>query len=832
VTLACESVAAGPSARKRGKVGSTSKAPERTGSPFPPGVATPGPGEPVGGSPIPDRVGTERGGDDGGDAPVSRGAGLADRIVGATFFGTLLAGTIVPSEAVQAGVALPLVTFQVLALAARCGVAAWTGRRVPVGVVGLGFAALALWTSISGALVVIGATGDRRAAITMSVQWIGYAAFLVAGISLVREAFFRRYAIVMIGSAAAAWGAMGAYDYFVRMPSTANSYFSLPEEDKLRILAASLEGAANDPNERKRFEDRLRSVEPLTTFSLTNTLAGFLLLGWIFAGYSTLRQAFDRRDFRSLVAWALIWLLASFVLFLTKSRTAWAAAALGGAALALLFLARERRLPWKVLAAALIGVAVLGGVAWATGAVDREVFTEAAKSFAYRVEYWRSTAAMIGERPAFGTGPGNFGAYYLHEKLPQASEDVKDPHQWLLEIAATVGLPGASAITLAFAVAIVIGIRAWFRLANGADPPASGGRQSPQSVGRGQETSIERENVVDASLLDRRPFALYDFGLAGGAIVGYLLTILFLIPLDVPMAAVGLIAFLLARWALAREVADAGEAAGVGAIAFATLLLHLSASGGLSYPGILPWLALAAALATGGATLRFHLGRRSAAVLSLAAALFAAVVQFGAVPPVLPTGPALTTSLEASQSLAEGFVPQAEREALQALALDPHLANVREFPPPARTLVDARWVKFLADPTDAREQAMLAAIEEAIRRDPASYSHYRFAGERLLEAAVITGRRDLYDRAVERFAQAAERYPNASWMHAQLAVALDTAGRTEEARKAVEEAERLDSLNPHDDRRLDRQRIADPSSPTRETSAGEWIARFRSRSTK
>ena len=121
---------------------------------------------------------------------------------------------------------------------------------------------------------------------------------------------------------------------------------------------------------------------------------------------------------------------------------------------------------------------------------------------------WKATGT------AFGTGPGNFGAYYLHEKLPQASEEVKDPHQWLLEIAATVGFPGAAALLLAFAVAFVAGIRSWFCRTDGAEALlASEGRQSPESVARGPETSTERVE----SLFERRPFALYDFGVAGGA---------------------------------------------------------------------------------------------------------------------------------------------------------------------------------------------------------------------------------------------------------------------------------------------------------------------------
>ncbi len=38
--------------------------------------------------------------------------------------------------------------------------------------------------------------------------------------------------------------------------------------------------------------------------------------------------------------------------------------------------------------------------------------------------------------------PGNFKSVYPHYKLPQASEEIGDPHNFMLEIAASVGLPG------------------------------------------------------------------------------------------------------------------------------------------------------------------------------------------------------------------------------------------------------------------------------------------------------------------------------------------------------------------------------------------------------
>ena len=75
------------------------------------------------------------------------------------------------------------------------------------------------------------------------------------------------------------------------------------------------------------------------------------------------------------------------------------------------------------------------------GGLDREVITEAPKSLLYRWQYWRATCDMIGDHPWFGCGLGNFKSYYTRYKAPEASETIADPHNFLLEIAATAGLP-------------------------------------------------------------------------------------------------------------------------------------------------------------------------------------------------------------------------------------------------------------------------------------------------------------------------------------------------------------------------------------------------------
>ena len=53
---------------------------------------------------------------------------------------------------------------------------------------------------------------------------------------------------------------------------------------------------------------------------------------------------------------------------------------------------------------------------------------------------------MIAEHPLGGCGPGNFQDAYTAYKLPEASEEVADPHNFLLEVWATAGTPAMLAL--------------------------------------------------------------------------------------------------------------------------------------------------------------------------------------------------------------------------------------------------------------------------------------------------------------------------------------------------------------------------------------------------
>ncbi len=66
----------------------------------------------------------------------------------------------------------------------------------------------------------------------------------------------------------------------------------------------------------------------------------------------------------------------------------------------------------------------------------------------YRLQYWRGTAKVIVAAPWFGVGPGNFRPHYLQHKLAETSEEISDPHNFVLDVVANAGVPGALALLL------------------------------------------------------------------------------------------------------------------------------------------------------------------------------------------------------------------------------------------------------------------------------------------------------------------------------------------------------------------------------------------------
>lgn len=130
------------------------------------------------------------------------------------------------------------------------------------------------------------------------------------------------------------------------------------------------------------------------------------------------------------------------VLPLTQSRTGYLTAILGivvlATAVALRDLLRRRSAVMYVAGV----IVVLGGIAFVVGygASRGELFHD---SLNFRWRYWVGSFELWAQHPLLGVGWENFGPNYLGVRVPEATEEIKDPHNYLVRFATELGIVGA-----------------------------------------------------------------------------------------------------------------------------------------------------------------------------------------------------------------------------------------------------------------------------------------------------------------------------------------------------------------------------------------------------
>ena len=300
------------------------------------------------------------------------------------------------------------------------------------------------------AIVVVATSGDKRAAVNVAWEWFGVGIVWFVLRSRVvsasfREAFVR--ASIVTGIVLAG---LGLWQHYVSQPQLAAEYG--PLFDRLRTASGSEAeaiqrklAAAGIPTEGPGltlFEKRLRdSREPMGLFGLANTFGGCLAV-WLVMTLGELLAAWrsDRSRWRLAVPLSSVGLIV-WCLLLTKSRTAAIGAGCGVAILLAGSWSPSLRLRRVMLFFGLgLGLLIaVVGVLLQFGGLDREVLSEAPKSLAYRLQYWQATSRLVADHVWFGVGPGNFRPHYLKYKLPEASEEIADPHNLFFDVAATGG---------------------------------------------------------------------------------------------------------------------------------------------------------------------------------------------------------------------------------------------------------------------------------------------------------------------------------------------------------------------------------------------------------
>ncbi len=304
-------------------------------------------------------------------------------------------------------------------------------------------------------------SGDRRVALNLAFEWtaIGACGFLCR--QTFESAEHRRMIITLIACLGVGMAVFGVWKSQIVYAAEAQSY-----REKRQILdsdGSSLEAMqvrheflTNDiPMEgsaKELFENRLlNSTEPFGTFALANTFAGVLavsvvlLFARVHAGWQS-----GSHSRWNLILPMLLLAIVGWCLISTKSRTAWVGTGMGILVILMSHVGDEaprskqsRFIRWLLLITVL-AVAVLL-VCLLTGAIDRQVFLEAPRSFQFRLFYWIGAVGVIAEHWLFGAGPGNFRQLYLRHKVVESSESIVDPHNIVLDawcFAGIVGLVG------------------------------------------------------------------------------------------------------------------------------------------------------------------------------------------------------------------------------------------------------------------------------------------------------------------------------------------------------------------------------------------------------
>ncbi len=430
---------------------------------------------------------------------------------------------------------------------------------------------------------------------------------------------------------------------------------------------------------------------------------------------------------------------------------------------------------------------MIAGLTVALGGLDREVLTEAPKSLLYRMQYWRAASAMIDDHPWWGCGPGNFKQFYTQYKLPEASETVSDPHNFLFEIAATSGLPSLLLFGLiAVAAAWQLGRR---RAATAA--------QAQPSLGRGSEAS--RLDVTPSGVLP--VYAGAGIGIALSLPAGWAGGM-------PPNRDVLWVTALVAALTLAFVhpwVRHGKLSRSVLLIAVITLLVNLLAAGGIGFPGVaqLLWILLALSLNVSESSD----GRTSAASQGTTVSRNVAVVGLAAILVLLPScyltmyRPVLAAHELYAEALETSNPQELAERCLAAAQADPWWAD------PYETYAELLCRQWIEAPSDERLAAFDAAVGNLLQRDRHSSLLYRRYGDWLVQMYLVSGQTKLLDRAIEAHRQAVALYPNSNLLHAQLAWDYYLAGDLGRANDQASEALRLDNVLPHEELKLKHRKL-------------------------
>ncbi len=718
----------------------------------------------------------------------------------ASLTGLLVATPLLPSEAaVTKGSGVVLVMLWLLLLVA------WSTAKVLRKQAGFHGGATTWSFGVVLVLIVASAVamhsqGHARPMLNAVWQWLSFGVAFVLCRQTFRTGLQQRAIVSVMLALAVCLSIHGFYQTFYSLPQTRRDYREDPEA---ALAEAGLVAPPGSPA-RAQFESRLNSTEPLATFTLTNSLAGFLS-PWLLIAVGTAWTSWRNTQlrWRTLPGFVFCGVVISACWILTKSRTA-TLATLFGLTLLVTYLRRSGWRPdWRFMAGLVVAPIALVGFGLLVGGLDLLVLTESVKSLRYRFEYWQATAAMIADYPWFGCGPGNFQQYYTAYKLPGASEVIGDPHNFILEVWATAGTPAGVALLV---MLLVFATQVRRALATGR-PAAEEAAHQPAGTSQATRPTPGRRTATSPAAAEGDPRDAWFVYL--GAAVGVLIAFFpcgFLVGYmpDFALLAIAFPSGAVALWTCHAWVAQGRLNLTLLCCAIAALLVNLLAAGGMTFAGVSMTLWLLLALVLNMACAPAASGPRSPWPtwgLATAAWLLLILCHQTAYVPILSSSSLLA---EAATTRQLGRYVQAEAILERAAAADPYSAD------PWLQLAALRHQRWLLSDTGPPPAGFDAAVSEMSRRNPRSAGWRLQVGHWHVMAYRAKNLDEQLKAARIAYHEAIGLYPNNSVGHAHAAWATYLAEGPEAAQAEAAAAIQLDDVNPHREQKLAAQTISDP----------------------
>jgi tetratricopeptide (TPR) repeat protein len=609
---------------------------------------------------------------------------------------------------------------------------------------------------------------DKFAAILGASTWCAFLMLLWTFSQVVRTHLYARIVAGTLVGILLIYVAQGFLHQFVDLPALKHEF----ERTKEQIFRDR--GWASDSFTARQFEKRVISGQAQGFFASPNTFAAAIVLTML-AGIGAIVQRLVSRDEPTWpVILGLIVVGGAWTLWLTGSRTGAGTLALGvvGVIIAAILIRRGRALRRFVFPVGvagfcliLLGIVVIGV---STGGLIHD-------SLSFRWNYWLASTQLFLDHPVTGVGWNSFGTEYLRYRLPEPSEEIKDPHNFLARVACELG-----------SIGLVLIAALQFLLWRDAT------RIAPETSEATDSFSVKRIALIAVGGIAISCFAIIDFSMAMDAAAIELMKRL----LYAGALFVGIL--LVALQSSARQQLDARHAPVLRAsllVAACCFLLHNLVDFALFETGSMTLFAMVSGAAVGvAAPVQQRCDNRASPIVATAAVLVAmggAVVALG---PIVVAESKAHTADELLRADRAALAAAEYRAAYDALPIANGDYALRE----ARALIFAR-----SDPARVRE-----SLDRALAADEMSIPALRMRAmfERSLPGADAGAVQRDFDRILEIDPR------NVSLM-IEYAQILEELGKSERAReifeRAIVENARMHAANPRRNDRVVHDRFGD-----------------------